>query len=83
MNQRFSSGRPVRGVQNQPTEEKLDHHSLQVSELDTLSKSSRMFDKVESSRKRPDAGSKGHCIDMRIVHVNNDESSDTSWTRLQ
>ena len=40
--------------------------------------------KVESSRRRPDsAGPKSQCIVMEIIHVNNNESSDTSWRKLQ
>ena len=44
--------------------------------LDTLRKSSRKFDTVESSRRWPDcAGPKSQCIEMRIIYVNNRESS--------
>ena len=32
MSQRSSAGKPVRGIQNQLTRTKLDHHNLQVSD---------------------------------------------------
>ena len=64
MNQRSSTLKAVREVQNQLTKVKLNHHNL--------------------DRRRPhSAGSKGQCIDMGTIDVNNDESSDTSWVRLQ
>ena len=77
MNQRSSTGRPVRGAQNQLWPTTIFKSPI----LDRLRKSLRMFD--DSSRRRPDAGSKGQCIDMGIIYVNKDESSDTSWRRLQ
>ena len=40
--------------------------------------------KVESFRRRPDsAGPNSQCIDMGILYVTNNESSDTSWRWLQ
>ena len=46
MNQRSSNRKQRREVQNQLTEVKLNHHNLEISPiLDTLRKSSRMFDK--------------------------------------
>ena len=45
MTQRSCTGKMVREVQNQHSEMNLNHHSLEISILDTLRKSSRMFDK--------------------------------------
>ena len=75
LNQRSSTGRPVREVQNQGTEVKLAHHNLQVSDTRYIEK---VFAKVrqnfESSRRRPDAGSKDQCIDMKQQYISENET---------
>ena len=81
MNRRSSSGKRGREVQNQLTEVILDHHHLKISNTRYIENA---FPHVRQKLHRPENDQivldhKSHCIDMGIICVNNNESSDTSW----
>ena len=63
----------------------LDYHILQISDNRYLEKVfHNCSTEVESLWGRPDICSRSQCIVMKmIIDANNDESSSTSWTKLQ
>ena len=76
--QRSSSGKLGREVQNQLTEVKLNHHNLEISNTRYIENVfANVRQKVDSSRRRPDcAGPISQCTGVEIVYVNDTESSD-------
>ena len=74
-------GRLVRGIQIQLARTKLAYHNLQISDSLYLEKVFTNVRQKLPSRRPDSARSKSQCIDMVIIYVNNDESSDTSGRR--
>ena len=85
MNLRSSNRKREREVQNQLTEVKLNHNNLEISNTRYIEKvfanARQKLNRLEDDQMVLEK--KGQCIDVEIIHTSINESSDSSWRKLQ
>ena len=79
---RSSTGRLVRGMENQLARTKWDYHNMQISDNPYIERAFRnVRKKLNHSEQRTDIHQKVNVLIWRLL-VNNDDRSNASWTTL-